>query len=358
MPATIALAMGCALICAWGATGIAVRYAGRWGLVDEPDARKSHDQPVPRVGGIGLLVGLLAGAFVARGAGAGLEPDCVPWDAYLVPCMLFFFIGLLDDRGLLRTRAKFGAQAVVAAIPVFLGLEWSGDAIGPFGALDFGVEATPFMTWLWIFAVVTLINFMDGIDLITASVCVVLLGVGAGGGTGPSSGGLYAVTAAALTGMAFWNVSPARVFPGDAATHVLGFLAATLALRYQGGSVQPASLPWALASAPLLICVGDVAGGLWDKLRNGVSLTQAHNNHLHQRLTKAGASHVAVALRYGLLSLTAVAVILVSNRLGLAATCGVAFLVIVAHVAQARRATRDVPLVFRTGTPPEAAESR
>jgi UDP-N-acetylmuramyl pentapeptide phosphotransferase/UDP-N-acetylglucosamine-1-phosphate transferase len=196
------------------------------------------------------------------------------------------------------------------------------------------------MTWLWIVAVVTLVNFVDGIDLITAATAVVVLGAAAGGGTGPGAGLLYILAAAAVVGFGFWNLRPARAFPGDSATHLLGFLLASVALE-QPGTTR--GLPWAVASAPLLPGVLDVALGLVAKARRGVPLARAHNQHLHQRLTRVGWSHAAVALRYGLLALVALWLVAwVAPHWGLAVCLGLGAVVMLAHLGQGLGRTRGI----------------
>jgi len=265
-------------------------------------------------------------------------------------------IGLADDRWRLGPVVKLGLQMLAAALAVYLGLRWGGAALGPFGALTFG-PLTPFMTWLWLVAVVILVNFVDGIDLITAITALVVLGAAVGGEAGPGDGSLYAIAVAAVLGLVFWNMTPARVFPGDAGTHLLGFLMASVACGVPGETAgAPAladALPWATASAPLLPGVIDVAMGLYGKARRGVPIAAAHNDHLHQRLTKIGWSHAMSALRYGALALTALALVTwVAPGFGLLACLGIATVVLLWHLGGGLSATRHVPWGASAGGDP------
>jgi UDP-GlcNAc:undecaprenyl-phosphate GlcNAc-1-phosphate transferase len=313
------------------------------GLVDTPSARSTHARPVARVGGIGLLAGMLTAVAVLALRAHGALDAAGAWLPYGLPALLFFLIGLADDRWRLSARPKLLAQAAVAALAVVLGLRWGGAAAGPFGALDFGA-LTPVMTWLWIVAVVTLVNFVDGIDLITACVTVVVLGAAAGAQAGPGDGMLHALAAAALLGVVLFNVSPARLFLGDAGTHLLGFLVAAAALGLPAaGPRAPVALPWVLASAPLLPAVIDVALALVSKARRGVPLAAAHSDHLHQRLTKAGWSHPASALRYGALALLALLMVTeVARGAGLVACLAISAVVLAMHLGTALHTTRGV----------------
>ena len=314
--------------------------AGRLGLVDVPQARSTHTRPVPRVGGLALACGLIAGL---AGLGHATLDDADAWTPYLLPALGFLLLGLLDDRLRLRARWKFGVQAALAALAVGLGLRWEGQGLGPFGALTFG-GLTPFLSWLWIIAVVTLCNLLDGLDLLTALGAVVVFGAGAGGGAGPGSGSLYLIAGAAVLGFAPWNLKPARAFPGDAATHLLGFLTATLALEVREATV---ALPWALASAPLLPGTIDVAWGLVQKLRHGAPLAAAHDQHLSQRLARALDSHARVAVRYALLALAGLLLVAwVAPRLGLAAALAAGVALLVAHLGSAYARTRGLSYRF------------
>jgi UDP-N-acetylmuramyl pentapeptide phosphotransferase/UDP-N-acetylglucosamine-1-phosphate transferase len=320
-----------------------VRLGRRLGWVDVPEARSTHASPVPRVGGLALVTGLAAGLLAGVGRMHPFLDALAPWWPYLIPGVLFFAIGLWDDLGRPSARVKFTAQALAAAAAVALGLRWEGAALEPFGALAFGV-ATPVLTWLWIVAVVTLVNLLDGLDLITAATCAVVLGACAGAGAGPGEGLLYGLALAALLGFVPWNVAPARAFLGDAGTHLLGFLVATAALHVPDTTH---ALPWVLASAPLLPGVIDLAWGLRMKRRLRVPFAKAHNQHLSQRLTHAGWSHAAVAVRYGALGVLAlVLAAVVAPRAGLVMCLAVAAGVLLLHLTHAWRIARDVPYRF------------
>ena len=208
------------------------------------------------------------------------------------------------------------------------------------------------MSVLWIVAVVTVVNFLDGIDLITAATTLPLLALAAGAGAGPDAGLLYAAAAGAVLGFAAWNVPPARVFVGDGGTHLLGFLLAATAL----GPVEPAgaALPWPLVGGMLLPGVVDVAAGLVTKRRRGVPLAAAHRDHPYQRLTRLGGGHARVALRYGGLVLLAAAVTLAAAGSGggpaaALAGLGLGALLLALNLRQAARAPAAPAHFFHAG---------
>ncbi len=337
------LDLGLAFLAAAFSLPLWVRVAARLGLVDVPQARSTHTTAVARVGGLAVGTGVCVGLLVAVLRSHGALDAAASWGPYLIPGVLFLAIGLWDDRGQPSARAKFLAQCLAAAVAVGLGLRWEGAPLAPFGPLSFAA-ATPVMTWLWIVAVVTLVNLLDGLDLITAATCAVVLGAAAGAGAGPGHGLFCGLALAALLGFVPWNVAPARAFLGDAGTHLLGFLVATAALHLPG---ETEALPWVLASAPLLPGVLDLGWGLWMKRRLGVPFAQAHNQHLSQRLTHAGWSHAAVAIRYGVLGVVALLLAaVVAPRAGLGMCLALAGGVLLLHLTHAWWIARSIPYRF------------
>jgi UDP-GlcNAc:undecaprenyl-phosphate GlcNAc-1-phosphate transferase len=345
--ATLGVAAGVAFAGTW----IARRAALRAGKLDVPSDRSSHARPTPRTGGFGIAAGFfLAGLlFASRRSGRG-SPD-----ALLLGAALFFAVGALDDLFGLRARWKLLLQAAAAAAPVAMGLRLGGAAWGAWPGFDLGVLSAA-ATWLFVLAVVNVVNFMDGIDVITSATAVVVLG-GCALSTGDAEVASHLYGAAgAVVGFVPWNVPPARTFMGDGGSHLLGFLAAGAALSGPGG-LSPGTAPWPMVVAALLPSFVDVAGGLVRKARAGIPLAQAHNDHRYQRLVKAGRGHGAVALRYGLLAAALAACAgPVADRLGPAGAAGAAALLLGLHLAEAARATARVPRLARAPIPAPRSE--
>ena len=354
------------------ATGLVGSIATRRGLLDAPEAeRRLHRVPTPRLGGVGILVGLGVGWLTLHLLGAGWPPTW--WEApvehwwdfvgpqwtILIGVVLFFLVGLLDDirRPGISPVVKLGLQAAAAAVPVVLGARFDGvTEADPWPPLEFGsLEAA--MTVLWFVAVVNLLTFMDGIDWIAAGTAgVVLLSRGlvetpieAAVGSG-----FFLAAAGATLGFAIWNRPPARIFMGDGGSHLLGFVAAaaacsmgvtiTIALPGLGYLVFSSGHAWAVTAAALLPAVVDVAEALVHKARNGIPLAQAHHDHLYQRLVKAGSGAGVVAIRYTLLAAAgAVLAGPVATRFGVWAALLPGAAIMTVHLWTGARAVKDVP---------------
>lgn len=90
------------------------KFAARWGILDQPDVRKVHAAPIPRIGGLAMAMAVLVSALIAI--------DLQPQDRwFLVAAGVLVAFGALDDRFDLDYRIKFVGQLVAVGIVVFLG---------------------------------------------------------------------------------------------------------------------------------------------------------------------------------------------------------------------------------------------
>jgi UDP-GlcNAc:undecaprenyl-phosphate GlcNAc-1-phosphate transferase len=364
---------------AFAGTGIARARAIRTGRLDAPDpTRRIHERPTPRNGGLGVAAGFLPAlvALLTFDIEASEPWRLVSTVAVGAGAAAFLGVGLLDDRRSLPAWAKAVLQVAAALIAVALGLRFQGVTVRPEPAEWSSPFAWPTTTWpelgfgawwapatvLWILAVVNVVNFLDGIDGIVSVTAVVALGASV---VYPHSAEpVFLLAAGAIAGFAAWNLPRARCFLGDGGSHLVGFLVAALPcavprdLAWTLGYVSTQALfqeppwgratPWPLVAAALLPAVLDVVEALVHKARVGVPMSQAHADHLYQRLVKAGRPAWAVALRYGLLSLAGVLLAgPVAARWGLAAALVPGALLLVVHWVTGVRATRHVPRLAR-----------
>jgi UDP-GlcNAc:undecaprenyl-phosphate GlcNAc-1-phosphate transferase len=288
------------------------------GLLDEPDGRKVHETPIPRLGGVAIAaafyLGVAAALVVARTAGSplGLETGHLP--AILVGAALIAAIGVLDDTQGMRARVKFAAQVVVALVAYGLGL--SIDRLdGPWGSLALGIWSLP-LTVAWIVAVVNALNLIDGLDGLASGVALTVLGafflIATAGGATPPSLIVLAAGAGGAVGFLRYNLHPASIIMGDTGSMLLGYLLAAAGISLtQIGS--PAVAPWVPLVA-LGLPLGDTAWTVVRRMVTGEPVFVADRRHIHHRLLALGLGQRIVALLLGLVSaaLGLLAVILAS----------------------------------------------
>ncbi|MDO4918582.1 glycosyltransferase family 4 protein [Kocuria sp.] len=254
----------------------------RWGIIDIPSDRSSHSRPVLR--GMGLAVAL----SLLLSYGLALLSGLIPVDRSIALVVLAMMAGSAalgwaeDYRGVsiglrLAVQALLGALGTGALITV-LGI--------PAWWWPVGVVATV--------AYVNIANFMDGINGISGlhGGVVGLLYAWAGGVNDMPwlvCAGL--VLAGAFLGFLPWNLGRGTVFLGDVGSYVLGGSIAAVAIgAFLSGVYVEYLLP------PLLIYLADTAVTLVLRIRRGEVWYKPHRQHVYQRLTDAGLSHVGSSL--------------------------------------------------------------
>lgn len=295
-----------ALLVVLAVTPLVRRAAWRLGLVDEPGARSSHSQATPRAGGLAILAGLVAAVWAWWTPSAAGRPDFV---AFLVAGALVAAVGLYDDRFGLSPGAKLASQVAAAALLVsqtggFERLPLPPPADVPLG--PFGVA----LAVLWVVAVMNFFNFMDGIDglaavqgLVTAGTLGVLLWR-----EDPVASAFAAALAGACAAFLAYNWAPASVFLGDAGSGVVGFALAALPLLAPAGRCPEAVV---VAGTSLFLFLADASTCVLARMARGERWSEAHRQHVYQRLVDAGASpaRVAAAAAVAALALSATALV-------------------------------------------------
>lgn len=298
IPATVAMG--------WLLTGRIRRWLIAKEVLDRPNARSSHDTPVPRGGGLAVM---LAALPVALAGGIVVGAPAVPLAALLLGTAILAVIGMIDDVKTLAVGPRFLVQiACSLAVVLILFMEMTP----PFGRvwIIFMVSAA-LIGLLWF---VNLYNFMDGIDGITAvetvSICFGLVVVDLLSRDVGSAWiwSLAAPIAAATIGFAIWNWAPAKIFMGDAGSVALGLLVGglLLALALRGQILPALILPaYYLADASLTMA---------RRLLQGHKPWEAHRDHFYQRAVRRGSGHASVSLRIAGLNLVLIVCALASLK--------------------------------------------
>ncbi|MEO7984264.1 MAG: MraY family glycosyltransferase [Bacteroidota bacterium] len=264
----------------------------KYNLYDRPNQRKEHAAPIPTMGGIAIIAGMMIALFL-----------WFPFNNEVAQVSFFFSIivllavGIMDDLKDLAAKYKFIVQTGLAFLIAF-----SGIRISSFDGL-FGINELPLMaqysfTFLTIVGITNAFNLIDGID-------------GLAGGLGFMSLtilGLFltlsgdvntALVAFALVGgilaFMYYNLNPARIFMGDTGSLVLGFVVAVLSIRLMQVNVQVPNP--VITHAPIFV-LSIVFIPVFDTIRvfairiwKGKSPFTADKTHIHHLLTNQGFSH-------------------------------------------------------------------
>jgi UDP-N-acetylmuramyl pentapeptide phosphotransferase/UDP-N-acetylglucosamine-1-phosphate transferase len=283
---------------------LAVRFwAERKQILDVPNDRSSHKYPVPRGGGLAIVLCTIFGIWIIYPTiDADLSVGALL--AFTFALLSISTVSWIDDIQSLANRIRFGVHILAAIIIIF--------TFGYFKVLPLPILVEIplgwsglLLTFFWIVGLTNAYNFMDGIDGIAGGQAVIA-GIGwfliASVLESPITGLISLLIIFSSLGFLLHNWAPAKIFMGDVGSAFLGFTFATLPLM-----VVPLS--------PLLPIVGglmvwpfifDASYTLTRRLIKGENVFAAHRSHLYQRLVITGLSHSRVTLLYMAFQLTGV----------------------------------------------------
>ncbi|MCA9882527.1 MAG: glycosyltransferase family 4 protein [Anaerolineae bacterium] len=292
------------IIIAYGITWGIRRWAMRYNVMDVPNARSSHTTVTPRGGGVAVVLTVTLSVIgLSLVTGTLITSEIL---AYLVGSMLIALVGFIDDVRSLSTVHRFGAQALVALVMVYLLGYPQTFQVPLFGIVEVGIFGAV-ITVIWIVGLINAYNFMDGIDGIAGgnAVIVALGWLSLYGLSFNPNISVVVITIAIIGGCIGFlghNWHPARIFMGDVGSTFLGFTFAVLPLMLQESQVP------SLTSAALLLWpfLFDTIVTFGHRMIQGKNVFAAHREHMYQRLVIAGLPHAVVSSTYMVLSLMGV----------------------------------------------------
>jgi len=289
---------GAALILSYVLTPIVIFGAHRAGVLDVPsDERRAHSVPVPRLGGIAVIVSIsLTWLGVSIGSGTLWNP-LAPNDGTVFLGIVFgtgiiFIAGFCDDVRSLSPRLKLIIQLGAALVVVAYGLTPSTVALIPNTTTWHAGEVIGAGVLIfWIVGVTNAFNLIDGLDGLAASFALVATGVVLcssllmQGGLSPT---LPTIIAGAIVGFLRYNWSPARIFLGDVGSMTLGFLFAVLTV-IAATDVRGVTYP-VIPLFALAFPITDTLVAIARRWVRGLPVSVADGRHIHHQLRRIGLS--------------------------------------------------------------------
>jgi UDP-N-acetylmuramyl pentapeptide phosphotransferase/UDP-N-acetylglucosamine-1-phosphate transferase len=285
----VAAAVAAALTCA-GLTKLLLPLLRRYALA-RPNARSSHVEPTPQGGGIAVIAASLSTAGICA---ASMAID-IP--AVLFASTLFIaLVGFADDVKSIPVLPRLVLQA--AAVGAVLLSAPTDLRIAP--ACPLVIERSLILfAGLWF---VNLVNFMDGLDLMTVAEVVPVTGAMVLLGSLNEYPALATLMAAALCGamigFARYNRPVAKVFLGDVGSLPIGLLFGwcLLQLAWHGQLTAALLLP--------LYYLADATLTLLGRMAKREPFWAAHRSHFYQRATDNGFSVLRVVSEVFALNVT------------------------------------------------------
>lgn len=276
------------------------RLAPHIGMIDRPDPRKVHAVPIPRAGGVGIVLGALVPIALWL-------PITDLQAAYLFGSLVLLFFGIWDDTCELGHYVKFIGQFLAVIAVVYYG-DLYVTHLPFFDAVIAESIGKPF-TVVAIVGVINALNHSDGLDGLAGGMSllslssIVYLAYMADESTARHATILIALaTIGGVFGFLRYNTHPARVFMGDGGSQFLGFTLGFLAV-YLIEQVNPALSP-ALPALYLGLPVIDILVVFVQRVYHGMNWFRASKNHIHHRLLALGFEHYeAVVIKYSIQTL-------------------------------------------------------
>jgi UDP-GlcNAc:undecaprenyl-phosphate/decaprenyl-phosphate GlcNAc-1-phosphate transferase len=299
-------------------TGLVRRLAIRIGAVAYPRKRDVHTEPIPRLGGLAMYLGVCGGMLLAHQLPVLRRAFDNTYDpmAVLIGGGVIVAIGMLDDRFELDSLTKLAGQTTCAGILVLFGLQWfvlwvpwgADDGLGSILVLD--QNQGGLLAVLLVVTMVNAMNFVDGLDglaagigLISASAMLAfslnLLKLSGGDVNNYAPALIAATLAGACLGFLPHNFQPAKIFMGDSGSMLIGLMLAASSTSASGrvanngtGFTQTIALlaPLLVVAAVLFVPLLDLLLAVFRRTRKGLSPFHADKMHLHHRLLEIGHS--------------------------------------------------------------------
>lgn len=334
--------------------------AKHYDALDRPGGRKTHARPIPRLGGIAVLLGIaVAVALVALGQGSSLDlgGEIPQVRVLLASTGLVLLAGLIDDLRHVPAVLKLLWELVAATLLVVSAASWTFSQLGlPGGStLELGALGAP-LTVLWIVGICNSINLMDGFDGLAAGVSAIVATTFLAYAVIMNDllvAAVMAGMAGACTGFLVHNRAPATIFLGDAGSLPLGFLLGALSVHTATRAPVEAAVlvPMLALSVPAIDMVlvaafrFRIASARSVKARV-VRVLRADRNHLHHALaTLLQDDRLAVATIYAGVAASAVAALAIAltrtTSLGFAILAVEILTILVVRVLGLRRSRKS-----------------
>lgn len=265
---------------------IIITLCKKYECYDYSDERKIHTGKIPRLGGIGIVIGF----FISTILYLIFVKDISFWKTFplILAGTIVFVFGILDDFNNLKAIIKLLAQIVAALIVVFSGFRFK-----QIFNWTLPVPVSYILTICWIIGVINAYNLIDGLDGLCGSLTLtsaVTLGI-LYFSSGNFESGICFCLAGAILGFLCFNWPPAKIFMGDSGSQFLGFVISILPLYTANDTFEfnKFLIMIVLTAFPVF----DTIAAIWRRLREHRPVMSPDASHLHHKLLHLGFSKKA-----------------------------------------------------------------
>lgn len=308
-------------------TGVMRHVSMRLGIVSKPRERDMHTVPIPRLGGVAMVISFIV-VFVAAQMlkpgilwftdelRLGLDRQAL---GLIIGMVILLLFGIWDDVRGLTPRQQLLGQFLAAScvIATGIGIDFITNPFGPPGSVislqqvtipifPLGSHFATITLWsdiftlVWLLVVMNVINWFDGLDGLAGGVSAIaallLATLSAMVGSPVGIIAMLVILFGTVLGFLPWNFYPAKIFMGTAGSTFLGFVLGVAAI-ISGGKIATVLL---VLGVPIL----DAVWVIVSRLVRRHPIAKADRSHIHHRLIDAGFSvPLSVLLLYLLAAL-------------------------------------------------------
>ena len=281
-------------------TPLAKKISEKLGAIDYPKARGMHTKPMPRLGGIAIVLGFMITVMLLYRFVNDI--NIKHFIGFIAGAIVIVTVGIIDDAKNLPAKVKLVFQIIAALLVIGSGIR-------------INVVMWP-VTFIWIIGVTNAVNLIDGLDGLAAgvssiaSICLMVLCIL----TGTESAVMFtAALAGSCLGFLPRNFNPAEIFMGDTGATFLGYVLAVTSIMgvFKGYAILA-----------LIVCLLSLGLPIFDTmcamLRRAIThkpIMQADRGHLHHKLIDKGYTQKqAVLILYGISALLAILAIFIAIK--------------------------------------------
>jgi len=278
---------------------VIIKLSKKYNLVDNPDHRKLHKDPIPTLGGVGFFIGFIVLSLIWMIVYGNLSDGIL-----FLGLIILFVTGIFDDLKDLRASLKFLIQIIVALVIAYFGFKIES-LNGVFGIDQMPVVAQYAFSILLIVGLTNAFNLIDGIDGLAGGLAFIN-SIVLGAILLYQHNIMYSILAfsfaGALFGFLIYNFNPAKIFMGDTGSLIVGFLMAIFGIVVIKGGMTTDTLSGDTRSLTIVV-VGILLLPVYDTLRVFTERIMKKNSpfkpdktHVHHLLIETGANHKKAAI--------------------------------------------------------------
>ena len=278
-------------------------------LFDEPDERKIHHIPVPRLGGLAFTPVIFFTMALMLGVNQFIGHPVMLYNFLynvnvlamaLCSMTLLYLVGIADDLIGVRYRAKFIFQVICGLFLVGAGI-WVRSLFGFLGIHYLNIWLGGLLTIVLVIFITNAINLIDGIDGLASGlsgVACLYYGIVYSGLGQYFYAVISFITLGVIVPFFIYNVfgkaeKQKKIFMGDTGSLTIGFILSLLSIKLTTlpvGAVTWSYNPLVVAFAPLMIPCLDVLRVFFTRIRNKKNPFLPDKNHIHHKMIALGFS--------------------------------------------------------------------